>query len=74
MTMAESNSLIRQHKRMAMGQDPDQDETFGVKPHSHTNKANSEPEVHRRPAMRDGRRGISKGRGFHPAPDHGPVE
>lgn len=68
------DNMLKQHQRMARGQDIDQGESFGVPSFSRTHKPFSEPGVHRKSAMNDGRRGISKPRGFHPAPDHGPAE
>lgn len=70
------DKLIDQHKRMAMGQDitADDNEKFGVSPHNHKHRPNTEPAGGRKRALHDRARAIPKAGGYHPEPDHGPFE
>jgi hypothetical protein len=66
------NSLMPAHKRYAItGKYPDGGDNFGVEPFDATHKPQSEPQGGRK-KLREGSRAISKPRGFHPEPDHGP--
>lgn len=68
------NSLMPLHKRYAItGKVPDEG-NFGVEPFDATHKAQSEPAGGRKALRKDGQRAIGKARGFHPEPDHGPVD
>lgn len=66
---------IKQHQRLArQGGDPQESGNFGVKPFNDSHKPNSEPKGGKTREMKDGQRGIMKTRGYHPEPDHGPME
>lgn len=65
---------VPQHEEYAITGKANQDENFGVLQHDHKNNPFKEGNVHRKPALRDGKRGIPKhDGGFHHLPDHGPV-
>lgn len=65
---------INQHKKMAMGEGVYSEKDFRVEPHDHTHKKNSEPKIGRKKHLADRERAIPTHRGYHPQPDHGPVE
>lgn len=69
------NGPITQHHEYAITGKANQDESFGVKKHSHSNGRSHNDGAHRKEGrMRDAARAIPKGNGYHPLPDHGPVE
>lgn len=63
------DDAIPQHKMMAMGKGIMSDETFGTESPF---KSAEMPEKGK--TLKDGERGISKPRGYHPQPDHGDPE
>jgi hypothetical protein len=64
----QSGPLVRQHIRLAVkGGDPQESGSFGCE--SPFKPAGSAPTP--RGTMKEGSRGISRPRGYHPEPDHG---
>lgn len=65
---------VPQHEDYAITGKANQEEDFGMQPHNHKDRGMimSEPGTHRRPALKDHKRGIRTHDGFHPLPDHGP--
>lgn len=64
----QSGPEVRQHVRLAIkGGDPQEDSTFGCESPFKSGGGDDRA----RGTLKEGSRGISRPRGFHPEPDHG---
>lgn len=68
MTDNQGGDMVRQHTRLAIkGGDPQESGNFGCESPFKSGGSSDTP----RGTLKEGSRGISRPKGFHPEPDHG---